>query len=131
MSANIRHNVYDVTTSCQHYDDNCTSLWFTLHKLSISENRHCRSHRCPADTNTQVHLILKQKTKWLNSFNIEEKQEKFLPKNGKGPQNMKLSCCMLILTTILLLWIVGLYVNTAVLLHVAESTGAFSIFKLY
>ena len=35
----------------QRHDINCNSLWFTLHKLSISENRPCRSHRCPADTN--------------------------------------------------------------------------------
>ena len=35
-----RHNV---TMSRWHYDDNCNSMRFTLHKFSISENRPCRS----------------------------------------------------------------------------------------
>ena len=44
--------------SCRHYDNNCSSLRFTLHKLSISENRPCRSHRCPADTNELIVLVV-------------------------------------------------------------------------
>ena len=51
MPANTHIHVCDVMTSCRYYDDNCNSLRFTLHKLSICENRPCRSHRCPADTN--------------------------------------------------------------------------------
>ena len=44
-----RHNV----TSWR--PDNCNSLRFTLHKLSIYENRPCRSHRCHADTDHHKH----------------------------------------------------------------------------
>ena len=41
----------DVITSRHHVAINCNSMRFTVHKLSISENRPCRSHMCATDTN--------------------------------------------------------------------------------
>ena len=40
--------------SHRHYDDNYNSLRFTLHKLSIFENRPCRLHRWSTDTKNSV-----------------------------------------------------------------------------
>ena len=53
MSANTHLHVCDVTMPHRHYDDNCNSLRFTLNKLSISENRSCRSQKRRADTNNK------------------------------------------------------------------------------
>ena len=52
--------------SRRHYDDNCNSLRFTQNRLSISEKRPCRSHRCPADTNNVCSPgdVLKQKCQY-------------------------------------------------------------------
>ena len=41
----------DITTWWCYININCNSIPFTVHKLSISENRPCSPHRCPADTN--------------------------------------------------------------------------------
>ena len=60
----------DVTMSRRHYhdyDDNCNSLRFTLYKLSISENVPCRSHRCPADNNTELNASGRKNTSSLYS----------------------------------------------------------------
>ena len=49
---------HDVTMSRRHYDNNCKSMRFTLHKLLISTNRPCRSHGCPADTNKVPYRVI-------------------------------------------------------------------------
>ena len=54
---------HNVMTSRCHYDNKCNSLQFTLHKLWISENRQCISHRCPADSN-ENNMIIIMKTFW-------------------------------------------------------------------
>ena len=51
----MRH--HNVTMPHQHYDNNYNSLRFTLHKLTISEKRSCRSHRCPANNNKSNPLL--------------------------------------------------------------------------
>ena len=43
-----------ITTSWCHIDINCNSMRFTMQKLSISENRPCKSHRCPTDTRNWI-----------------------------------------------------------------------------
>ena len=45
----------NVKMAWHHIDINCNSLRFTVLKLSISENRPCRIHRCPTDTNNWIH----------------------------------------------------------------------------
>ena len=46
----------DVTTSWRHTDINCNSMRFSMHKLSISESRPCRSHMCSADANKNTSI---------------------------------------------------------------------------
>ena len=60
----------DITTSWHHIHINCNSMRFTVHNLLISENKHCKSHWCPTDTNENYFTSSTNKVmhKWSRVF---------------------------------------------------------------
>ena len=52
-----KHRLHVCDVIMLQHHNNCNSMQFTLHKLLIPENRPCRSHRYPADTNYFGYLL--------------------------------------------------------------------------
>ena len=71
-----------ITASWHHVNINCNSKRFTQHKLSISEKRPCKSHRCPTDTN-EVPFVVKFSTCEFEFIAERKEKDFFLSFNSK------------------------------------------------